>query len=892
MIFSIFLFSTLQIWAVFSASNVLKLESVSVVSKSDILEEGPTDISGNTILRDSVKFHKVGDSITYSVKIKNNGRKNYTLKSVTNDNKNEYISYSYGKYSTVRLEPGKTFDFIFTETYSQEVEDISKREQKFSVNFNFTLEDEKGNIFEEIFKLNNNPIFGDDIGFYTILSLIPIACAVIIFKKLFMRKTSKIRKNKNTKLKFFILFSVVCFALLPQISKSLGKQGSEIILANNIELKDKLLVSYDIDGIVDEVIVPYGTKLSIDEPYKECYSFKGWQTEDGNLFDKESEIKDDIYLKAIFEADVYNITYNLNGGEANNPSTYTIEDEVIINDPVKPGYTFDGWTGTNLTELTKDLVIYRGSSGDRTYSANWTPNEYTIIFDPNGGTGNMDPKVMTYGVSENLPPNKFKKGSEAFLGWNTQKDGSGKSYADAAPVKNLSENEYITLYAQWSDDWAMFLKGQQVNVKMKNLAGNNGASASTINNNIVSVLYSSSTPPQNAAVVSTTDSPKKIYMWYENNIIYYFSEAKHIYLNPDSNQMFAYFNVLKNIDASYFLTDKVTNMSGIFGQCKSLQSLDLRSFNTFQVKNMGSMFNQCNSLKSVDVSSFNTNNVTDMNRMFTACTSLESLNLSSFRTGNVDNMEKMFDNLPLMKSIDVSKFDTSKVKKMNGMFRNCPALTVLNLRNFSTSAVTTMDEMFSGCLRLTSILINPSKFQTGNVKSMKQMFYMCNSLKSFDFTGFNTKSVTDMSSMFTHCSSIASLNLSSFNTSSVKTMNSMFNQCNSLITLNISSFNTSSAEDMDHMFSSCHSIKELNISSFNTGNVVDMEKMFDNMFSLTTIYASENFTVEKVTKGSNMFINDTNLVGGNNTVYDQSHVDVSYARIGSSSAPGYFKKRS
>ena len=120
----------------------------------------------------------------------------------------------------------------------------------------------------------------------------------------------------------------------------------------------------------------------------------------------------------------------------------------------------------------------------------------------------------------------------------------------------------------------------------------------------------------------------------------------------------------------------------------------------------------------------------------------------------------------------------------------------------------------------------------------------------------------------------------------------MFNQCNSLITLNISSFNTSSAEDMDHMFSSCHSIKELDISSFNTGNVVDMEKMFDNMFSLTTIYASENFTVEKVTKGSNMFINDANLVGGNNTVYDQSHVDVSYAHIGSPSAPGYFKKRS
>lgn len=68
----------------------------------------------------------------------------------------------------------------------------------------------------------------------------------------------------------------------------------------------------------------------------------------------------------------YTITYDLDGGTASNPSTYTIETETfMLSNPIKAGYVFAGWTGTGLNEATKDVTIEKGSTGNRTYTATW-----------------------------------------------------------------------------------------------------------------------------------------------------------------------------------------------------------------------------------------------------------------------------------------------------------------------------------------------------------------------------------------------------------------------------------------------------------------------------------------------------------------------------------------
>lgn len=78
----------------------------------------------------------------------------------------------------------------------------------------------------------------------------------------------------------------------------------------------------------------------------------------------------------------YTITYNLDGGTASNPLTYTIETETFtLSNPIKAGFTFTGWSGTGLEgEANMTVTIAKGSTGDRSYTAHWT----SAIGDTNG----------------------------------------------------------------------------------------------------------------------------------------------------------------------------------------------------------------------------------------------------------------------------------------------------------------------------------------------------------------------------------------------------------------------------------------------------------------------------------------------------------------------------
>lgn len=74
----------------------------------------------------------------------------------------------------------------------------------------------------------------------------------------------------------------------------------------------------------------------------------------------------------------------------------------------------------------------------------WTPP--TVTFISNGGDGRMAPQKFTPGRAVKLNANTFTCLYHSFKEWNTEPDGSGKSYANGAEVKL---NESITLYAQW-----------------------------------------------------------------------------------------------------------------------------------------------------------------------------------------------------------------------------------------------------------------------------------------------------------------------------------------------------------------------------------------------------------------------------------------------------------
>ena len=113
-------------------------------------------------------------------------------------------------------------------------------------------------------------------------------------------------------------------------------------------------------------------------------------------------------------------------------------------------------------------------------------------------------------------------------------------------------------------------------------------------------------------------------------------------------------------------------------------------------------FSNCKNLTQIEgMGNLNTEKVTDMSYMFNNCRKLSSLDLSKFNTENVTNMTYMFYNCSALSSLDLSNFNTAKVENMSYMFSDCFTLTTIyGSDEFVTEEVYNSQDMFSGCTNL------------------------------------------------------------------------------------------------------------------------------------------------------------------------------------------------
>ena len=163
-------------------------------------------------------------------------------------------------------------------------------------------------------------------------------------------------------------------------------------------------------------------------------------------------------MGAIFATTDRTIEYDLAGGtlSEDNKTSYTfLSDDFTLINPTKDGYTFLGWTGTDLDEPTLTVTVDKYSYNDRSYTANWQANTYTVTLD---NTTNLSaikvtldsyyegstPTVVSLKNGETFSyPEPPTRSGYAFAGWYTD-----TSYTTMYSFTGtLSEN--ITLYAMW-----------------------------------------------------------------------------------------------------------------------------------------------------------------------------------------------------------------------------------------------------------------------------------------------------------------------------------------------------------------------------------------------------------------------------------------------------------
>ncbi len=176
--------------------------------------------------------------------------------------------------------------------------------------------------------------------------------------------------------------------------------------------------------------------------------------------------KDTVFY-AEWVPETYQITYLLAGGTVTgNPESYTIESSnITLKNPARTGYTFTGWSGTDLSGSNNtDVTIQAGSTGDREYTAHWTVEDYKVTLNGNGGSGGTDLTTYTYGTGISLPTDWTRTGY-SFEGWYDTEACDGEKVTEISAA-DVGDKEY---WAKWTDDIAPVIGSLQYSYQAKNL---------------------------------------------------------------------------------------------------------------------------------------------------------------------------------------------------------------------------------------------------------------------------------------------------------------------------------------------------------------------------------------------------------------------------------------
>lgn len=341
---------------VMAQSNIISLINVKVHDKSDTTIVNDVNYDNLSISSD-VTFHNVNDYVTYEITLKNNTRKNYILKSLTTTSNNDYVIYSCTNCSALNVPKEGEIKVLLTSKYMTQVQNINERTQNNEFDLQLKLIDENGNLV--------NPQTGDNINLY-------IYMAVVSFIILFTMFASSNKNNRKKKVQITSILILIFFAL-PTMASAVT-DSINIKFQSKIQLFDRVVLTTVEDGKEKQTFVGYGEEVALPTKHEEKlgYEFVGWTNENGDLINKSQIATKDISYLPKYKIIEYVITVNLNGGNANVPTIYTVEsNDFTLPEPKKDGFTFIGWTGSNGDTPQKEIIITKGSTGNVTYTANW-----------------------------------------------------------------------------------------------------------------------------------------------------------------------------------------------------------------------------------------------------------------------------------------------------------------------------------------------------------------------------------------------------------------------------------------------------------------------------------------------------------------------------------------
>ncbi len=211
---------------------------------------------------------------------------------------------------------------------------------------------------------------------------------------------------------------------------------------------DTYTLSFDTQGgsAIDPLVIEAGSVITLPaNPVKAGYTFDKWCT-DGELADAFTLVNMPEYeftLYAKWAIDNYTISFEVNGGVQIDAINYTIEsNDIILPIPQKSNNAFSGWYADREYSENAVNAVSKGSTGNKTFHAKWTPDIFLLTFETNGGN-NIDIISGEAGSAVEKPADPLKTGY-SFEGWYSDSGLNTVYVIDKMPAEN------ITIYAKWS----------------------------------------------------------------------------------------------------------------------------------------------------------------------------------------------------------------------------------------------------------------------------------------------------------------------------------------------------------------------------------------------------------------------------------------------------------
>ena len=277
------------------------------------------------------------------------------------------------------------------------------------------------------------------------------------------------------------------------VEDNAGNKSEEVYPSNAFWTKYEIV--YDVNGGTGNISTQYKyygktLKLTTTRPTRTGYKFVGWSTNKSSKtanYIAGSNYNDDkaVILYAVWESNKIYIKYNLSGGKlsTNNSSISTSGNYITLNNStVISTYNYGDYLGSgglanynnpswinikrtgyhavvgaewknqngktfdhNTNYPANDLCDATRSDCTATMYVNWEIDNYTITFNPNGGTVSPTSMKATYGSSITLPTPT--RSGYIFKGWYTATSGGGYIGKGNDKYKATAS---ITMHANWT----------------------------------------------------------------------------------------------------------------------------------------------------------------------------------------------------------------------------------------------------------------------------------------------------------------------------------------------------------------------------------------------------------------------------------------------------------